>query len=117
MMQESNQLVIVKDVYPFDSLEEQKRFNKIIQELRCTVCQNQSLSDSRSPLALDLKGVIYHQIRAQYSDQQIVEFVVHRYGNFVRYQPPFEWNTALLWLGPCIILGLSIFIIKKYIKL
>lgn len=116
-MQKKNNEAEVEDIYAFDNLKEQVLFNKIIQELRCTVCQNQNLADSMAPLALDLKGVIYQKIRSkQYSEQQIVEFVSQRYGHFVLYSPPLEWDTALLWSGPLLVLFLSSIIVAKYIK-
>ncbi len=108
----------VEDIYSFNDPIKKDLFNKIIQELRCTVCQNQSLADSMAPLALDLKKVIYQKVQSQqYSEQQIVEFVAERYGNFVRYDPPLEWGTAFLWFGPFLILVLGMFVLAKYIKL
>jgi cytochrome c-type biogenesis protein CcmH len=107
----------VEDIYPFNSVERKNLFDKVIQELRCAVCQNQSLADSMAPLALDLKKIIYQKVQSQqYSEQQIIEFVAQRYGNFVLYNPPLEWSTALLWSGPCLILVVGLFILKRYIN-
>ena len=117
-MQEHDKIERAEEIYSFHSLEEQKRFNKIVQELRCTVCQNQSLADSLAPLALDLKSVIYQKIRSQqYSEQQIVEFITQRYGNFVLYDPPVESSTLLLWFGPISILIFGLLMAKRYIKI
>jgi cytochrome c-type biogenesis protein CcmH/NrfF len=73
---------------------------KVASELRCLVCQNQSLADSHSALALDLKREIREQFVQGKSDQDVVDFMVARYGDFVRYRPPWKITTLLLWLGP-----------------
>jgi cytochrome c-type biogenesis protein CcmH len=77
----------------------------ITQDLRCLVCQNESLAGSRAELAEDLRREVREQIRQNRSDQEIVDYLVARYGNFVRYKPPFEASTALLWLGPFALLA------------
>ena len=74
------------------------------KELRCLVCQNQSLADSNAPLAVDLRNQVRDKMRAGMSDQQIVDFMVARYGDFVLFRPPFKLSTALLWLGPLLLL-------------
>jgi cytochrome c-type biogenesis protein CcmH len=73
--------------------------------LRCLVCQNQTISDSNAPLAVDLRNQIREQITAGRSDDEIREYMVTRYGDFVLYRPPFKANTLLLWLGPPALLG------------
>lgn len=80
--------------------ENERRYQNLIAELRCLVCQNQNLADSNAPLASDLRTIVYEMIQSGNSDAEIVEFMVDRYGKFVLYRPPFDTATALLWLGP-----------------
>lgn len=77
-------------------------------ELRCLVCQNQSLAESHAPLALDLRRQIHEQLAQGRSEQQVTQFMVQRYGDFVLYQPPFNASTALLWLGPVLLLAAGV---------
>ena len=86
---------------------EEARFNVLIEELRCLVCQNQNIKDSDAPLAEDLRRQILEQIRAGQDDAAIKQFLVDRYGDFVLYRPPLNANTVLLWLGPVLILLLG----------
>jgi len=74
-------------------------------ELRCLVCQNQSLADSHAPLALDLRGQIHQQLAQGRSEKQVVDFMVQRYGDFVLYEPPLNASTALLWFGTLLLLA------------
>jgi cytochrome c-type biogenesis protein CcmH len=82
----------------------ERRVMTLSAELRCLVCQNQSLADSNAPLAVDLRNQVRDKMRAGMSDQQIVDFMVVRYGDFVLFRPPFKLSTALLWLGPLLLL-------------
>lgn len=79
------------------------RLNKISEELRCLVCQNESLAASRADLAVDLRREIRARIAKGESDESIRDFLVARYGDFVLYRPPFKATTLLLWLGPAIL--------------
>lgn len=79
-----------------------RRFHALTQELRCVVCQNESLADSTAPLALDLKREIRTRMDSGQSDDQIRAFLVERYGDFVNYRPPVKAATSMLWLGPLI---------------
>jgi cytochrome c-type biogenesis protein CcmH len=81
------------------------RLAAIAEELRCLVCQNESLASSRADLAQDLKREIREQIRAGKSDAEIREFMVRRYGDFVLYRPPLKESTLLLWGGPFFLLS------------
>ncbi len=83
-------------------------------ELRCLVCQNQSLADSHAPLALDLRGQIREQLAQGRSEQQVVEFMVQRYGDFVLYEPPLNTSTALLWFGPALLLAAGVGALRKF---
>ncbi len=86
----------------------ERRTTRLAEELRCLVCQNQSLADSHAPLALDLKEQIREQVKAGRTDEQVVGFMVERYGDFVLYRPPFKATTAFLWAGPFLILAIAI---------
>lgn len=83
------------------------RFMALTSELRCLVCQNESLADSNAPLALDLKREIRARMAAGDSNAQILDFLVQRYGDFVTYRPPVNARTGLLWLGPALLLGVG----------
>lgn len=85
----------------------EKRLMAISAELRCLVCQNESLAASNADLAVDLRREIRTMIKADRSDQQILDFLVERYGDFVRYRPPFKPLTWALWLGPLVLLVLA----------
>jgi cytochrome c-type biogenesis protein CcmH len=86
----------------------QKRLVDLSAQLRCLVCQNQSIAESNAELAVDLRNQINEQIRAGKSDTEIVDFMVTRYGDFVLYRPPFKATTALLWGGPIALLLLAV---------
>ena len=76
------------------------RARALSKELRCMVCQNQSIDDSDAPLARDLRILVRERLQAGESDRQVIDFLVARYGEFVLLRPRFSWHTALLWLGP-----------------
>ena len=80
--------------------EDEARYHALIAELRCLVCQNQTIAESNAPLAADLRDQVRSQMTAGKSDAEIIEFVTARYGDFVLYRPPFKLRTWLLWLGP-----------------
>ncbi|MDE1941865.1 MAG: cytochrome c-type biogenesis protein CcmH [Betaproteobacteria bacterium] len=86
----------------------EQRLIKIAQEMRCLVCQNESLAGSRADLAEDLRREIRAQIRQGKTDQQVMDFMVSRYGDFVRYRPPVKPTTWLLWFGPFLLLVLGV---------
>jgi cytochrome c-type biogenesis protein CcmH len=102
-----------QDIYPFGYEIQKKLFTKIIHELRCSVCQNQNLTDSMAPLAVNLRHEIYQQVSLGHKESDIIEFVTSRYGEFVLYRPPLQWGTFLLWFGPFILLIIGILIFKK----
>lgn len=82
----------------------ESRYRNLLHELRCTVCQNQSLAESDAGLARDLRRELRDQLNAGSSDAQILDFMVARYGDFVLYRPPFSPMTYLLWIGPFLLL-------------
>lgn len=88
------------EVRKFDDPELQTRFQDLTYELRCLVCQNQNIADSNAELAQDLRREVDRMLREGQTDDQIADFMVARYGEFVLYRPRFRPGTALLWLGP-----------------
>ena len=92
------------------------RLKAMSQELRCLVCQNSTLADSSAPLAEDLRKEIRAQMRAGKSDKEVVNYLVARYGDFVRYRPPINNSTALLWFGPFLILIIGGFVLYRVLK-
>lgn len=83
----------------------EKRAREISAELRCLVCQNQSIDDSNAPLARDLRLVVRERLIAGDSDEQVMAFVVDRYGEFILLRPPFRLGTLLLWISPAVALA------------
>jgi len=83
----------------------ERRLNAIAEELRCLVCQNESLAGSRADLALDLRRQIREQIKAGRSDDEILTYMTDRYGDFIRYRPPLKGTTLALWVGPFVLLA------------
>lgn len=102
--------------YQFENPEDRARFDRLSQELRCLVCQNQNLADSNADLATDLRREIYNMIQKGLSDQEIVEFMVARYGDFVLYRPPVKSTTYLLWFGPFVLFAAGILIMLRLIR-
>ncbi|ALP54646.1 hypothetical protein Tel_16630 [Candidatus Tenderia electrophaga] len=80
----------------------------VSEELRCLVCQGQSLADSNSEFAVDMRQQIQELMEEGMTDREVVEFMVERYGDYVRYRPPLKSTTVLLWFGPALLLGLGI---------
>lgn len=81
----------------------EERVNAVSAELRCLVCQNQSLADSHAGLAIDLKNQVREQLKAGRTAPQVIDYMTDRYGDFVRYRPPLKATTVLLWLGPLLL--------------
>lgn len=84
-----------------------KRVQGLAHELRCLVCQNQTLADSNAPLAVDLRNQIREQLKGGASERDVIDFMVARYGDFVLYRPPLKASTLALWLGPFLLLALG----------
>ena len=93
-----------------------RRVAHLAHELRCLVCQNQSLAESNAPLAVDLRNQIREQMAAGRSDQDVVDFMVQRYGDFVLYRPPLKATTVLLWAGPFLFLVVGFFLLFRYLR-
>jgi cytochrome c-type biogenesis protein CcmH len=95
--------VAANAVTPEEVLQDPKlemRARAISQNLRCVVCQNQSIDDSNAPLAHDLRVLLRERLASGETDEQAVDYIVARYGNFVLLKPPMHWNTLFLWVGP-----------------
>lgn len=102
----SSALATPVDTYEFKSPENQKRGLSLAHELRCPQCQNQNLIDSNSPVAADLRLQVFKMVDEGKGDDEIIEFMTSRYGEFVLYKPRMETKTYILWLGP---IGLLLF--------
>ena len=97
----------VIETYEFSSQDLASRYHQLSQELRCPKCQNQNIADSNAPIARDLRVVLYEQLEAGQTDAQILDFMVARYGQFVRYRPEVDRQTAILWWSPLLLLVLG----------
>jgi cytochrome c-type biogenesis protein CcmH len=98
-------LVAAEEARPLaDNPQVEARLKTLAVELRCLVCQNQTLADSNAPLAEDLRREVREMITKGMSDREIIDFLVQRYGDFVLYRPPWKATTTLLWLGPFLLL-------------
>lgn len=94
----------------------EERVMKLSKELRCLVCQNETLADSRADLAEDLRGQIREQMKAGKSDKEIIAYLTDRYGKFILYNPPVDPTTYLLWFGPFILLLAGLTVLFRYLK-
>jgi len=91
----------------------EQRVMTLAAELRCLVCQNQTLADSNAPLAEDLRNQVREKMRRGASDAEIVDYMVARYGDFVLYRPPLKLTTALLWFGPLLLLAAGFVVLLR----
>jgi len=94
----------------------ERRVVSLAHELRCLVCQNQTLADSNAPLAQDLRNQIREQLKAGKSERDVIDFMVTRYGDFVLYRPPFKATTAALWTGPFVLLALGAWLLVRRVR-
>jgi cytochrome c-type biogenesis protein CcmH len=109
--------VVAQEAKPLaEDPELEKRVMNLSQELRCLVCQNETLADSRADLANDLRREIREQMKAGKSDQEIIVFLTARYGDFVLYRPPVRPATYLLWFGPFVLLLIGLAVLYRYVK-
>jgi cytochrome c-type biogenesis protein CcmH len=100
------------DTYEFKDEAERERYRTLTEELRCPKCQNQNIAASNAPIAMDLRQEIFRMLEEGQSNDQIVDYLVARYGDFVRYKPPVNTKTLLLWYGPAglLVLGFGILV-------
>lgn len=104
-----------QELVEFDDPRLKQRYENLLEQLRCMVCQNQSLSDSDADLAEDLRVEVRRMLREGRSDEEIVAFMVERYGDFVLYNPPLKTSTVLLWFAPFILAGVGIVALVWYL--
>ena len=107
---------VTLEAFKFNSKAEEEHFKDLIEELRCLVCQNQSLADSDAELAHDLRAEVYDMVQAGKNDEEIVEFLVARYGDFVLYNPPVKPSTYLIWFGPFVLLLIAALLLLRSIR-
>ena len=93
--------------YHFDTPEQKEEFRRLSEQLRCMVCQNESLAGSDAELAQDLRREVYNMMKSGQTEEQIIDFMVSRYGDFVLYEPPFKPSTYPLWIGPFILFAIG----------
>ena len=106
-----NQSFAAFNLKQFDNPEYAERYEGLIYQMRCLVCQNQTIADSDADLAKDLRNEIYKMIKSGKTDQEIIDFMVSRYGEFVLYKPRVEKKTWLLWGGPVLLLCIGVLIL------
>jgi cytochrome c-type biogenesis protein CcmH len=97
--------------YPFENKTDELRFEALAEELRCPKCQNQNLADSNAPVAADLREKVYELMIEGQTDDEIVNYLVDRYGDFVRYNPAVQENTFFLWFGPGVMALIALIVI------
>jgi cytochrome c-type biogenesis protein CcmH len=93
-----------------------RRVNALATELRCLVCQNQTLAESNAPLAVDMRNQIREQMKAGASERDVVDFLVARYGDFVLYRPPLKGTTVALWAGPFVLLAFGAWLLVRRLR-
>src|SRR5438874_11934618 len=94
----------------------ERRVTDLAHEMRCLVCQNQTIAESNAPLAVDLRNQIREQLAAGKSEREVVDFMVARYGDFVLYRPPFKGTTLILWGGPFIFLVAGFYFLLRFLR-
>ncbi|KJY83085.1 cystathionine gamma-synthase [Vibrio galatheae] len=103
------------EIHEFDTLEQELQFKELGSTLRCPKCQNNTIADSNAELAVDLREKVYEMTKAGKSKQEIIDYMIARYGNFVTYNPPFTVATSILWLGPLsvVLFGFGFILIRS----
>lgn len=112
----SANFALAKEAQPNEDPRIEQRMRTLTEQLRCLVCQNETLADSRADLAEDLRKQIREQIRAGKTDQEIITFLTERYGDFVLYNPPVKKTTYLLWFGPFVLLIGGTIVLYRYVR-
>ena len=102
-------------VVQFDDAAQAVRYKTLIKELRCLVCQNQTLNESDADLARDMRSVVADLVRRDAPDREIIGFMTARYGDFVRYRPPLRGRTVVLWLAPFVLAALLLLLLPRLI--
>lgn len=96
------------DLYSFTSPKQQSQFQHLTRSFRCVVCQNESLAESNAPIAKDLRFQIYQMVQQHKTNQEIIQYFVNRYGDFVLFNPPFSSLTFILWFAPLVMLVVAL---------
>lgn len=109
-------LVHAVDPLPFADRAQEQRFQQLVRELRCLVCQNESLAGSHAPLAKDLRQQVFEQMQAGKSDAEIKTWLTDRYSDFVLYDPPLRGGTFVLWFGPLLVLIVGAAIVAGIVR-
>jgi len=109
-------IVNAVDTYQFNNPEKQAAYDSLVSELRCLVCQNQTIGDSNAELAADLRRQVYEMLQQGKSKADIQQFMTDRYGDFVLYNPPFKATTSLLWLGPVAFLLIGLIAVFLFVR-
>src|SRR5207248_322236 len=109
-------VALAKEAKPAEDPQIEQRMRALTEQLRCLVCQNETLADSRADLAEDLRKEIREQMKAGKSDREIIAFLTQRYGDFVLYKPPVKSTTYLLWFGPFVLLFAGTGVLYRYLK-
>ena len=100
----------------FSSPEHERRYYTLVDELRCLVCQNQTIAESNADLASDLRREVYRMVEDGRSAEEIAGFMVARYGDFVLYRPPLGGRTILLWAGPFLLAAIGLAVLALYLR-
>ena len=108
--------IAVIETYQFSDPALEKRYQALSEELRCPKCQNQNIADSNAPISQDLRKLLYEQLESGASDAEIRDYMVARYGEFVRYRPSFSGATAALWFAPAILLLLAAVVVVMTLR-
>ena len=108
--------VIAKEAVPNEDPQIEQRMKNLTEQLRCLVCQNETLADSHADLAEDLRKQVREQMKAGKSDKEIIAYLTDRYGDFVLYKPPVKTTTYLLWFGPFVLLGGGTAVLYRYLS-
>jgi len=109
-------IIVAKEARPVEDPQIEQRMRALTEQLRCLVCQNETLADSQADLAEELRRQIREQVKAGNSYQEIITFLTDRYGSFVLYKPPVKPTTYLLWFGPFVLLLIGLAVLYRYLK-
>ena len=112
----SAQSLAVIETYEFSTPDLELRYKALSQELRCPKCQNQNIADSNAPISRDLRAIVHEQLEAGATNEEIIDFLVDRYGEFVRYRPGMDSNTLWLWSAPLILLVMAVAAVLTQIR-
>ena len=112
----SAQSLAVVETYEFSTPDLELRYKALSQELRCPKCQNQNIADSNAPISRDLRAIVHEQLEAGATNEEIIDFLVDRYGEFVRYRPGMDSNTLWLWSAPLILLVMAVALVLTQIR-